>query len=693
MINEQKLSTIEKKYINEVDSDYGFEVAKKLLEFKTNSFGFRTSGTQAEHEAAQWIEQEMKDIGLQEVTKESFPVDAWEFKGASVSVSTPEETLPLMEAGSFTCLEGTSPEGLEGEIIYVGDGTAPNYENVDVKDKIVLVDTDATHSFWYNTLFTQAEVRGAKAVIATVVGGAGTYKDDLITIHDILGKLNIPAVILNKGDGDKLRSLSKKNTPLTGLIKIDVTIDREAEAYYVHGKIIGKNPEKYIIIGGHYDAFWDGFQDNASSLGSQLTIAKAMIDSGYQPENTIIFVTNGAEESRLADTRYSFLGGAHAIVSDHPEWVSNTLVYCNFELTALDQLGAFILVGTGIYREALASFVEKFDLPLEYDFYEIPTAMADDIVFANAGVPTFGNVSVHWGGDDPDSFENYDHTQYDNVDRYEPEAFDFNNKIFGLLNIAFDQTLIAPFDFTPYASSYWDEIDQQRLKGLYSKFEEMKSESETFYEKSKAKYETILQANQLFEQTKKNGISEEKLESIVESASELNQGLLHINKQIQENIIKLNAFDSHIIGHTQPYKYVTIIEDLLQGLEKGDPSEALQSIQELDQNYMAQLFDKEVYTRVAIKAYDDSIIPQSWGTNQTLPFPDMYDVINGLMEKLQQGNHELDEEVAQLKEIYESQYEILLYTLDREYDVLRSINKELDMTDIECVLSKLNKLS
>ena len=38
-----------KSYLENVNSDYGFKVARKLLEYKTIPEGFRNAGTQAEN--------------------------------------------------------------------------------------------------------------------------------------------------------------------------------------------------------------------------------------------------------------------------------------------------------------------------------------------------------------------------------------------------------------------------------------------------------------------------------------------------------------------------------------------------------------------------------------------------------------------------------------------------------------------
>ena len=66
------------------------------------------------------------------------------------------------------------------------------------------------------------------------------------------------------------------------------------------GKIEGKNPNEYVIIGAHYDhlgfdpmlegdQIYNGADDNASGVSAVLQVAKAFLASGQQPERTVIF--------------------------------------------------------------------------------------------------------------------------------------------------------------------------------------------------------------------------------------------------------------------------------------------------------------------------------------------------------------------------------------------------------------------
>ena len=162
------MRTIERKYIEKVNTAFGFEAAKKLTEFKTIPEGFRTAGTKAERDAADWIARTMSEIGLTNVNIESLPADVWEFHGADLTFRSEEGQPATVSAGSFPGLKGTGPEGIAGEIVYVGDGTASCYEGIDVRGKLVFIDTNAYNSHWYSVLFAQAQQRGAAAVIASV---------------------------------------------------------------------------------------------------------------------------------------------------------------------------------------------------------------------------------------------------------------------------------------------------------------------------------------------------------------------------------------------------------------------------------------------------------------------------------------------------------------------------------------------
>ncbi len=121
-----------------VASGYTTDAEDYLTSLGTDpTLGFRLAGTSAEHAASYYVRDQLTGMGLSDVHLEAVPVDAWDFKGASVSVGG-----KTLTASSFAGVPGTAGP-LEAEIVYVDDGTAADFDAAgDVTGKIVLYDGD-----------------------------------------------------------------------------------------------------------------------------------------------------------------------------------------------------------------------------------------------------------------------------------------------------------------------------------------------------------------------------------------------------------------------------------------------------------------------------------------------------------------------------------------------------------------------
>ncbi len=115
-------------------------------------------------------------------------------------------------------------------------------------------------------------------------------------------------------------------------IEIKTTVNsRVIRERNVIGVLEGKNPEKVVVVGGHYDHLgelkgyiWNGSDDNASGTVGVLTLAKACMATRVQPEYTIVFAAWTAEEKGLL--------GSHYFV-DHPLVpVENIQFYLNYDM-------------------------------------------------------------------------------------------------------------------------------------------------------------------------------------------------------------------------------------------------------------------------------------------------------------------------------------------------------------------------
>ena len=102
-------------------------------------------------------------------------------------------------------------------------------------------------------------------------------------------------------------------------------------------KLLEKIRIHTLFLSAHYDSYFSGFQDDNAAIALMLGIAKGLVDSGYQPEKTIIFNALAAEEWGVSNTRYDWSTGAYnQIFRIHPEWVGKAVANINFELPAYE---------------------------------------------------------------------------------------------------------------------------------------------------------------------------------------------------------------------------------------------------------------------------------------------------------------------------------------------------------------------
>ena len=99
------------------------------------------------------------------------------------------------------------------------------------------------------------------------------------------------------------------------IAKLKQGVHQKLSMNNILGKIEGKNPNEYVIIGAHYDHLgfdpmldgdrvYNGADDNASGVSAVLQVAKAFLATGVQPERTVIFAFWDGEEKGLLGSKY-----------------------------------------------------------------------------------------------------------------------------------------------------------------------------------------------------------------------------------------------------------------------------------------------------------------------------------------------------------------------------------------------------
>lgn len=153
----------------------------------------------------------------------------------------------------------------------------------------------------------------------------------------------------------------------------------------VLGYIKGKNADEVVIVGAHYDhlgmrktpidndSIYNGADDNASGVAAVLQVAKAFMESGEQPERTVIFGFWDGEEMGL-------LGSFH-FVEDYYKNIPIPLTvapkiraYINCDMVGRDKdnntkhVIAYYSPEKEIFQTWINDDIENYSLSLEPEF-------------------------------------------------------------------------------------------------------------------------------------------------------------------------------------------------------------------------------------------------------------------------------------------------------------------------------------
>ena len=327
---------IEDSCISCIDTDWSYQLARRMEKEKTNPvLGYRTAGSAAETATGDMLYREMKAIGLTDVTRDTFSLDGWEFEKAVLKFTDDDGQEHTFQMGGYQTNFET--DGFEDyELVYLGKGTAADYEGINVKGKLVMVEINQRDEWWISFPVYQAYLRGAAALIAVQANGYGEIAESALNAQDIAGPEDAPAFSISREDAKLLRKLLDGEKELTVRLDADSRVKRDCTTYNISGCIPGKHPERMVLLSAHYDSYFSGFQDDNTAIAMMFGIAKTLIESGFKPNNTIVFCAMAAEEWGVVDSNFDWSTGAYEqIFTAHPEWVGKVIADLNFELPAL----------------------------------------------------------------------------------------------------------------------------------------------------------------------------------------------------------------------------------------------------------------------------------------------------------------------------------------------------------------------
>ncbi|MGQ9733429.1 MAG: hypothetical protein ACUVX8_19405, partial [Candidatus Zipacnadales bacterium] len=222
------------------------------------AMGSRITGYPGYERAAEYVEQRFKDLGLEDVKVETFPllvpIVKRDVQGRAASVTIVEGgTLGQSFAiepfwPNLVRLPKTPRNGLVGRLIYARKGSLREFNGLDVTGSIVLLDHNCG-SDWYN-----APLLGAKAVLfiepeATIRGEA---EQKFMSMP-----VDLPRYWVPKEVADHLLGLLESQDRVVVRLDCDMVWKKVEDCKNIMGRITGSDPslaKETVIIEAYYDS-------------------------------------------------------------------------------------------------------------------------------------------------------------------------------------------------------------------------------------------------------------------------------------------------------------------------------------------------------------------------------------------------------------------------------------------------------
>lgn len=654
------------EYAYSVNEVYAYEYGEFEMELGE---AWRGAGSEPAHEYAQYLADEMRRIGLQDVRKEAFPVHAYRYGGASVQIVEPELGEVWLAAGHGG-LPGTPPEGITAEIVYVGLGTRFDYPPEGVEGKLVLIEVSEEEMYWLQYPLYEAELHGAIGAVVTWV----EYQEveDSVVTHDSECRPTIPAVDISHKNAAYLKDLiSRSEEPVKVRIWCDAQIDYDGTGYNVYGFIPGStHPDEYIVIGDHYDKWWYGASDDGSGVARLLGLAKAMVDSGYKPDRTIVFVATDAEEYGWTDTEFDWgLGAWWAVSVQHPEWAGKVRAYFNLEGggdKGATSVYAWGTPETQMFRKSLLKLFDAWFMNNEpWSSYYYPavewtekffTTWADGFSWGAAGVSVMDIGS--WRSMEYSGYSY--HTQTDTMEWISAESLAMSIISNGIAVIELDRAPVVPYSFQKRADDIAKNLnyDQLRLSGVDTR--QLDSALREFYAVGSDLWSMI------------------RSKQLPLNPDEVNMLLMEAQRQLQSQMQWVGGYIEPMYPHEHYEDDAWFLREGIQSLEDGNIDRALMWLSWVYGMYTGRWVSWENYKYMQLDRWNIDDFKQFWGRGRTAHIVDIWHEYDSLLQKKASGQNDFDAEIASLREKYAQVVDNLQDAVDRMTETILQATQTLE---------------
>ena len=450
-----------REYVDAIRRENIVEYARRITEIAPE----RLSGSEEERKIVSYFREVLG--------RDKIPVTVHEIEAY---VSFPRQSkLELISPGSRAILcstlaqiPSTGDDGLEGEVVFAGHGAMGDYDNLDVKGKITFVE------------FSQAPPRPEKVRIATLKGAIaqiqmnwGLPEHDsfpLGTVKAIWGNPTdedfhlmptIPAIGITRGEGEKLLELVKKG-PVR--MRLTAKADREWRKILLPHIIIPGSgaSKKFVLLGGHYDAWGGGVTCNAVGTAVKLELTRILWANRKKFHHNVWVAFWPGHETGIME------GSSWFVDRFWEELSRDAIAYINVDSPGLKD--------TKIFRAATSPQLYRFHQRVVKEvlgekvteYFRL--ARTGDQSFFGVGVPSINGRHFpteerkkEWHGA---TLGWWYHSAKDTWDKMDPEILTIDARVIMAYTAVLADSVVLPLDYIFSANEIIDRLQEvQKLAG------------------------------------------------------------------------------------------------------------------------------------------------------------------------------------------------------------------------------------
>lgn len=431
----------------------------------TRQIGHRLTGSANGNAAEQFIFDQLKSYGLQQVSFEPFPVKAWKRKSCDLEV-VPYRSDNFLKIKAVS-LANTPSADATLFLIDGGDGLESDLQKLGsaIKGKCLIINlglakTDSNRRNLHRAEKVSLAIRyGAGAVMMVhpnkadiILTGTASLSGDIIPI---------PAVCVSGNDGAEIRNWLQTEKLMAKLtIKNEVS---EGTARNVLAYIPAEKPSnETILFCGHLDC-WDlatGATDNGLGAFSLLDIARSMHHLKSSLRRNILIMWTMGEEQGLLGSRHQ------AKKMELSGELQNIKAVINLDMTGQPKAwNSFDWPKATDWFLKYCRGFDKYEPGMSGKVEASPGLHSDHQPFMLKGIPIFSAISNM-----PDSIYKCYHANCDNLPLVQPKYMETSALVHSLLGLEMAMAKTLPFiTMKPKKLKKWLESHHLKEKLIISK--------------------------------------------------------------------------------------------------------------------------------------------------------------------------------------------------------------------------------